>query len=362
MPIALSLAWLLIAAPPPDLPLTLAWDAPDECPQADEVRALVGTALQQRPPRASPHPLDARARVRRSSAGAWTLRLELATDDHQRTRVLQADECPLLARAAALVVAIQLDPRAPGRTLRAAALREPEPAAPPSDPLPAPVPPAPAPLVPPAPIVPPVAAPPRPRVAAPADSFLAPETPAPEQLLPPARLTGHLRLEGGLELGLLPGAGGLAGLVGGLELPGVRLELALQAAPLRAGTFPAGTASARLDRLAAALRVCPGWTDPRARVTIAGCLGGELGAIHAVGVDVTDGRARWAPWLGLSLGPALRVRLAGAVGLRLGVEGVAALARPSFTVGPTEAALPGVTPVGLRVNLAIDLQFVARKR
>ena len=54
----------------------------------------------------------AQAAGARASSGAWRLQLELRSNDGQQLRVLQAEECPLL-RAAALVVAVQLDPRAP---------------------------------------------------------------------------------------------------------------------------------------------------------------------------------------------------------------------------------------------------------
>ena len=63
-----------------------------------------------------------------------------------------------------------------------------------------------------------------------------------------------------------------------------------------------GEISGRLDRLAGVLRVCPGWTGPRARVTIAGCLGGEAGAIRAVAVGVDDQAALGAMG-GAVLGP-----------------------------------------------------------
>ncbi len=378
------------------LPLVLTWEAPGECPQASEVVALVSTVLRRRA-RALPEPLEARATVTRASSGAWRLQLELRSNDGQQLRVLQAEECPLLARAAALVVAVQLDPLAPGRTLQAAVLRESAEAPVPSlDPLATQVAPAAVPVVasslaPAAPLLaptvssvapaagsvpPPIPPPPRewqPRTPPPSrtdpafDELDAPppasttEASTSEAPKPP-RIAGHLRLEGGLEVGLLPGVGGLVGVVGGVALRRLRLEVGLMGSPVRSKSLPDGKISGRLDRLAGVLRVCPGWTGPRARVTIAGCLGGEAGAIRAVAVGVADPSPRWAPWAALSLGPALRVRLAGPVGVRLGVEGVLALARPTFTLGAGGEQLFQVTPAGLRITLAIDLQFVARKR
>ncbi len=384
----------------PELPLVLDWQAPGDCPQVGAVTALVTGVLRRRSPSSLPTPLFARARVTRDGAGAWILRLELSSLHGQHTRVLQAAECPLLARAAALVLAVQLDPVAPGRAAQVLAAREPdeptpteppkltapgEPPAPtaPGDPpeQPAPVPPTPSDVA----VTVPVPAPfmdrtprpaptgPGPRIAAPTELRGAParddlRAAAIEagvlQLPPPVRprppLLGHLRLEGGLELGLLPGPGGLVGLAGGLVVRGVRLELGVLAAPLRTHT-PVDQPGARLDRLAATVRVCPGWTDPRGRLTLAGCVGAELGQIRAAGLAVALPNTLWAPWAAVTVGPAARVRLLGPLGLRLGVDAVVALVRPEFTAG-ADSSVYQVTRAGLRLLFAVDLQFVARKR
>lgn len=328
---------------------------------------MVSSVLHRRAAQGLSELLTARAVVGRAARGGWTLQLELRSSQGQQTRVLQADECRLLARAAAVVVAVQLDPLARGRTLQAAATREPGEAPASVDaPLPGPVAPAntgdgPEVPLPPAPVFPdPVAPRPVVRRIDPVVELEALPEPPRVQVEAGPRLAGHLRLEGGLEVGLLPGSGGLVGLVGGVVIRGVRLEAGLAGSPLRSAPSPGGDARARLDRFAGALRVCPGWTSPRARLTISGCLGGEAGVLRASGVGVANPSTVHAPWVALSLGPALRLRLAGPLGLRLGVEGVVALARPTFTVG-TEP-LFRVTPAGLRVNLGLDLQFVARKR
>src|SRR5690606_14567583 len=94
----------------------------------------------------------------------------------------------------------------------------------------------------------------------------------------PAALAGHLRLAGGVDVGVLPGVGGHGALFGGLSFPRVRVEAGLVGAPLRISQQPT---PARFDRLTAALRVCPTGSPTRA-LTLALCLGGEFGAIRGV--------------------------------------------------------------------------------
>jgi hypothetical protein len=358
------LAWLALVTvlPAPEPAQTLTWEAPPECPDAREV-LMMAAKLGQRPD----DPVAARGVVRRASSGAWVLRLELSSATGVRERRLQAAECPLLARAAALVIAVHRDARA---------LREPdEPVVP--EPLPPAVPPPidrPAPTSPPTilerqPLLPtprdrPIEAPSieAPSIEAPSIEAppIEPPIPTTDRRDPPPTLAGHLRGEGGLDLGLLPGLGGAAALAGGLAIRGVRLELGVIAAPARSRSFASGL-GVRLDRVAATLRVCPGGRVGRGNLTLFGCLGAEAGAIRGTGTGlVMNPNPRWVASGALLLGPALRWRIAGPVGLWFAVEGMIALRRPTFTVG-TGADSFQVTPVGLRVTLGVDLQFVARK-
>jgi hypothetical protein len=375
VPISAWLALVLLSPAP-----ALSWQAPDECPDAGDVAALTASLQRRRPPLLDLTPdLPPRGVVSRASSGKWILQLELHTNGGRHDRRLQADECHHLARAAALVIAIHLD----ARSRDAAALREPTPIT--DNPQPAITPPAfteppaftpPPAITPPAIIEPPRFTQPRststrPTLAPPmpprapitlADDLPSPPPPRPEPSSQP-RLAGHLRAEGGLDLGLLPGVGGSFGLAGGLALRGVRLEAGALAVPRRLTPPTDLGVRGRLDRLAAILRVCPGGRVRGGPVTLLGCLGSEFGAIRATATQgVADANPRWAPWFGLLLGPALRWRLAGPVGLWVAVEGVIALHRPRFTTGTGAEKLHEVTPVGLRMNLGVDLQFVARKR
>src|SRR5689334_20049544 len=104
----------------------LRWSAPADCPDVDEVRgnveALVGTALV---------PGDAivvDGVVTRSDDG-WSLALSITSASGSRSRTLPGASCRELARVAALLIAVAIDP-----TMQ----DEPEPEPPPPEPVAAP--------------------------------------------------------------------------------------------------------------------------------------------------------------------------------------------------------------------------------
>ncbi|PCC74574.1 hypothetical protein [Nannocystis exedens] len=188
------------------------------------------------------------------------------------------------------------------------------------------------------------------------------ELAAPPRPEPPASppVLGHLRLEGGLDVGVLPRVGGLAGVFGGVTLPRLRVEAGLVGAPARLLAGDGDRPGGRFDRLAGVVRICPTWRPHPALVVLL-CAGGEIGAIRGVALDVRAPSPRWAPWASLFLGPALRWRVAGPVGLWLAVEGLVALNRPIFTVGDDQEVYRGGR-AGLRTALGLDLQFGPRNR
>lgn len=361
-------AVLAAGTPSPEPPVRLEWRAPGECPGEQAVEAALASLRRYRPSRAEAA-LDVRAVVRRHGPRRWTLRLTLRAGRATQTRALEADECGLLVRATALLVAMRLDPAS------VAAVPVVDEALPPSFPalveaeLPAPVVrvPAPPPAVrraePPrgAAVVREAAIEERPREkvvrGAPVRGDAAREGPA------RPRLRGHVRVEGGLDGGVSPGLGGGLGGFGGLSIGGVRIELGVSGAPARERS--AAGVEGRFDRVAAGLRICPGWRVPRDRgvVRLFGCVGVEAGAIRAEAVaGVARPNVQWAPWSGVLFGAAARWAVAGPLGLWFAVEGVGALTRPVFTVGAAETPLFRVGPAGVRVNFGLELQFPSRDR
>ena len=96
--------------PPYELPVTLEWNAPGECPGQQEVVATMSSLLRRRPPGAASQALAVRALVARRGARMYVLHLTFGSARGRQTRTLRADECTSLARATALLVALRLDP------------------------------------------------------------------------------------------------------------------------------------------------------------------------------------------------------------------------------------------------------------
>jgi hypothetical protein len=116
--------------------LDLAWTAPAGCPDQAHVVAHVEELVGKRRP--SQHPLQARGRLTTSSAGP-RYRLELFIGaDERSTRTMNGDDCARLADAAALILALDIDPEA----LTRGAEPEPSPPVAVTPPAPEPTPPA----------------------------------------------------------------------------------------------------------------------------------------------------------------------------------------------------------------------------
>jgi hypothetical protein len=94
-------------AAPNQSALELEWRAPSGCPDRAEIEARVAARLEPRP--ASREPLHASARIEPSTDG---YHLQLQTDQGQRN--LTARDCRELAAAAALILALLIDPEAAG--------------------------------------------------------------------------------------------------------------------------------------------------------------------------------------------------------------------------------------------------------
>ena len=112
----------------PEPLLDLAWSAPEECPSRDHLVARVGELVGAPPP--GHHTLAARGRVTSLPAkeGA-SYRLELLVGGSQVPRTMNGSDCSRLADAAALILALDIDPEALAHGPRDAPSPEPPPPA-----------------------------------------------------------------------------------------------------------------------------------------------------------------------------------------------------------------------------------------
>lgn len=108
--LAVLMAATIAGPAEPPSGLALSWSAPAGCPTEAEVRARVVQMTGEQAARSAT--LSARATVREASPGRWALTLELTGATGSGRRELTAPRCEELLEAAALVVAIAVDPRA----------------------------------------------------------------------------------------------------------------------------------------------------------------------------------------------------------------------------------------------------------
>ncbi len=330
-------ALMLGLAPAPaagDEAIELDWRAPVGCPERDEVRRSIARLVPA---------ADVRLRVRaeimaRGRGFEGTLALE--GDDPESARSLQADDCHVLARAMAVVIAVSLDPFAVAEAIDGPATI-------------------------PAAEVPEPSSPPRETLVSPRARAGASDRPAPRPT--PAHPRARPSDEA-LELGVRLGAG-----VGGLLFPGAGVGLSLAPflgtsrlhvravaeywAPQRIRFDPLRDASAEVQLVSGGVRVCPQLVRGRVRVPL--CAGADVGAMlgRGTGRDLASASSGRQTWVGAVLEPGIAVGVTSRVSLWLALEGVVSLYRPRFAIdgGPEpwtagSGALRGLVGVQLHTS------------
>jgi hypothetical protein len=96
---------VLVAATAPSEQLRLQWTAPRECPNLEQIRQDVDNLLSNQPT-TSPEPVSAVATVQPKSGVGYSLSLTA----NGQTRVIDGENCEQLAQAAALLLALLVDP------------------------------------------------------------------------------------------------------------------------------------------------------------------------------------------------------------------------------------------------------------
>lgn len=279
--------------------------------------------------------------------GGWVAKVEVIEASGNRTRTLPAaPTCAEAAEAAALVIAISIDPEAVERT---EAAREeglvPEPEAE---------------VVPESEVAAKSEAAPKKEVAPKSEEFVEPEEPvapkvAPEPVPPRSRtaLRGAVGIHGGVEFGALPRVTGILG--ASVSLLGAGFRVFVDANVLPQQRFAIGSARVDFRMWAVGVGGCPVVNVAR-QWSIAPCIAFEAG--QAIGVR-TSGFASTGPqpatWVAGRLLVRVEWRPHRLVGLHVAPELVVPFLRPEFSVNgdPEHTA----RPAGVRGTLGVEVQF-----
>lgn len=349
--LAAALVALLNAAPPGGgRPVELRWDAPKRCPDEAALREQVDEILGGSLALPRPRPLSVIAVVR-DERETLSLRVFAVTEAGTRERALRYDrDCGLLTRAAAVVIAITIDPASIGR-LGPDALTLLEPPKPDEGPpLSVPVeeraPPE-LPSEPPPEVPPPARRPPTAPAPAPAISILK---------VSPWRPRGSLRVLGGLGVGELPAVGGGVSGAVALIFRHLRLEVVASLWPARRLRLVGFDADTGADFLLWSLgpRLC-GVLHPHRLLEVPLCAGAEVGQVHVTGVGLQDSQRARVPWLAGVFAPSLVIVPLRRMALWLAPELVVP-SRATYSieeVGPVFRA----QPVAGRFMGGIELRF-----
>ncbi|WAS90109.1 hypothetical protein [Nannocystis punicea] len=332
-----ALLLLSLAGPP-----AIEWRAPEGCPTRDDV--LDALAALTRPP--DLEGVRVRGVVRRV-AGRYELRLDIHTRRLTQRRVERADACESLDGAAALIIAIAIDPLEFANQL----------APPPPEPTPEPEP-EPAPPVPPPPeIVEPAPVGPEPKPAADPPPPPTPEpTPTRPPLPPRSRdLSVLVRVDGAIDAGATPTIAGDVGGALGILWRRLRMEAVGHYMPPRPLTF--GAEDARVGtvaRWALGVRGCGRFI--RGVLEIPVCLGLEAGQLLAEGAGITvDPRRARPPWFAASLGLGLVWSPHPRVGLGVRTDFLVTPLRAPFTVSDELVFI--TQPVGVRFAGGLEIRL-----
>lgn len=293
------------ATEPAATPLRLKWAAPEGCGSATEFRQRIDEYRLDAPIPAGG--VDVRVDITGEDAG-WTVALQVLLDQGVLERSFAASSCETGLDAAALMVAISLDPEAVADQLQPRPEPETEP-----EPEPEPK--------------------PEPKLEL---EPVSPAPSAPPELPPPddPRLGLVAQLGGLVGLGELPGVGGGVTASVGLWLPWSRVELTGTYGPPRRALISAGLAQgqagADVSMWAVGARACG---EPRLRrVAFPLCVGGEGGQLLATGVNLEVSRRGQVPWGALTVSGGVSYLPTRVFGLFARAEGGVALTRQGFVI------------------------------
>jgi hypothetical protein len=326
--------------------VTLRWSAPPGCPTTADVVSEIDRLLGDRAPAEAP--LEVVGIVTRDDAGRHHVRLEIAGEDGPSTREVDAASCAALGDAAALIIAMTIDPGAVA-------------AAPPTKPSSAP--PSPTATVGPAsgketsPAVIPIVWSAQ-KVSA--DWVAKPLAP---QIFP--NREGSLTSKNPVfavvvrvlsDIGTLPSPTLGIGAAGAVARGRLRFELGISYFPPRTEHFGSlAAAGGDVDLFLGHVFTCVTLLTS-GRIDLAPCASFEVGRIHGESFGVSSPGEGAAPWVAAGGAGRLVTRFASRTSLVTSLEAAVPLIRPEFIVTGLETLhLP--TPVVVRLALGVEVRF-----
>jgi hypothetical protein len=357
--------------------LWLTWSATEGCPSQEELLGEVGKLLGDRANReASKEPIPVKATVSREAGGSFVVRLETPGEGGTQARELRGATCKAVADAAALILALMIDPdaamtpeeEAPTATKRTdedqrgRSEKSPTNTEPTSSPRLESAPPSKSPR-------PPSAAPTTTTTTTTTAKTKDPTRAAPTEADPTQPIELRLGAWAGADIGSLPGLAPGFGALGSIAFGAPRLAIGIAFWPDNAGTLAAlPSAGSDVGLLAGEIGLCSALLQKP--LEIAPCAAVEIGQLFAEGFGVSDPRRGASVWVALKGGGALLWRPfqkqkqqqqqtpnpLDRLGITARIELVIPLVRPRFVIegiGPVHspAALAGRGSLGLEISL-----------
>jgi hypothetical protein len=357
---------LAAAADPVAPELSLTWRAPAACPNAGDIEAQFARLLGGVHRQPTSKHLDATVTVRRTPSDNWVARLETRLDGVPGQRSLEGDSCWTVASAAALILALTIDPSAPNppNAANAANAASPSNPAPPATAAPTGGSPPEATGLPPAlrPPPSPSAAPASPPSRRPSADLTTTPGVSSTEVAPAVEVASSatsssssaprwspaprplVRAFGGLTVGLLPQAALTGGIAVGIGFSPWRAELSAYAsAQQQHTTAQRPTAGGDFRLLAAGARLCRDLKEGRVIPRL--CGGAEIEHITAHGFGVTDPASGGSTMGAATLAGLLVFPVARRVELSLELGAAARPYRPTFTLTNVGAVfrVPGIS-------------------
>ncbi len=320
------------AAPSDPAAVRLEWIAPVECPSRLDVQQRIHDHLKSDPSAQLQGPIDARVRVDVGDAGL-VARLEVTAPSGVSVRTLEADRCPAIADATALIVAM-----AAGATPRLDATPEADDEPPQTASIPKPP-------------VPPVSDTPS---TAPSTPPPPPSSPTPSSSAP-RRIGAHLQGHGGWAGGGIATVGASLGGGAGLRIGRWRLDLVGRYWFARRISPPDRDelgANVRLWTLGSRVGPALRWRNFEFPLQ----LGVDGGRARARGFGVSTPRASVRPWLSVGAFPGALWLPSPRFGVGLAAELSTVLVRPRFAIADV-GRLPATHSISGGLVVQIEWRF-----